>query len=407
MIQDIVKKGFCTQCGVCVGICPENCIDMKTDKFGEYVPDVTDKCTQCGLCLKVCPGKVVNFPELNQEIFGNLPEDKHLGCLKKCYLGYSKDEEIRKQSSSGGIVTTLAVELLKQKKVDGVIVATDTDDPLHPKPIIARNKEDLLGAMQSKYVTIPMGTIIRSIMKENGKFAFVGVPCHIHGIRKAEEAMPELKKKIRCKIGLFCEYTPRRDYLNLFARLSKVKLADTKSIKYREGMWPGNLLFKTNQDTKEFPIKDYLYFPLSLPYINKRCLKCIDHTNELADVSVGDAWGLGKSGVEGGWAEIIVRGDIKIPKSIFLEEIESEQIKSSQHKQIALKKEGFNHRMKKCIDLPEYGVSFGEASDETKADCQALNILISLRRIGIYQKMPTWFYMRLLKRIFRDIKLTV
>jgi 2-oxoglutarate ferredoxin oxidoreductase subunit delta len=49
----------CKGCGMCVGACPNEVIDMSEDlndkgyHFAEIIDK--DKCTGCGLCYRMCP----------------------------------------------------------------------------------------------------------------------------------------------------------------------------------------------------------------------------------------------------------------------------------------------------------------------------------------------------------------
>lgn len=46
-----LKENMCDFCGVCVGVCPENCIELKEMEFS-----IKQKvCTSCLRCVKVCP----------------------------------------------------------------------------------------------------------------------------------------------------------------------------------------------------------------------------------------------------------------------------------------------------------------------------------------------------------------
>ena len=51
--------------------------------------------------------------------------------------------------------------------------------------IFAQDTEPV-SATKSKYCPVPANVRIKKILRRNGKFAVVGLPCHIHGVRKAE-----------------------------------------------------------------------------------------------------------------------------------------------------------------------------------------------------------------------------
>ncbi|MFH1641451.1 MAG: Coenzyme F420 hydrogenase/dehydrogenase, beta subunit C-terminal domain [Nanoarchaeota archaeon] len=409
MIAQVVKDNLCMQCGMCAGVCPNDNIQMEQDRTGEWYPVVGGNCSHCGKCVNSCAGWEVNFNLLNKEIFGKIPNDVYIGNFKKCYIGYSKDKKIRMESSSGGIVTSIGIYLLENRLVDGVVVVVDSKDPLHPKPIIARNKKDMINAMQSKYVSIPVNIMIKQILKEKGKFAFVGQPCQIHSIRKAERIDKRIKEKIIYKIGIFCEYRAKRDYLTFLAKKSGLDLKRVIGIKYREGNWPGNLQFRNTKIKKEFPITEYLYYPLTIPFIDTRCLKCIDHTNELADISVGDAWCLNKSGEQGGWAVVIDRNDLAskdLLKGITTKIISKEKINTSQKKPLSLKKEGYIHRSKFFLKLPVYENSLPTENLRVKMENLLIFLLIFFKKIRLFQLFSLGMLRKYLRIVLKNIQLT-
>ena len=57
---EIVILGTCKGCGLCVELCPKDCIQISKDKFaksGALLPEFSNKeeCTACGTCGRLCP----------------------------------------------------------------------------------------------------------------------------------------------------------------------------------------------------------------------------------------------------------------------------------------------------------------------------------------------------------------
>ena len=188
-IESVVNDELCTGCGTCVGICPLSAVAIvKNNSKGIYLPQLdNERCNQCGICLDACPGHSVDFQQLNLDIFGKEPEDILLGNYLNCYVGHATDYEIRYNSASGGLVTALLIFALEEGLIDGALVTKMSEqNPLEPQPFIARTKEQIISAAKSKYCPVPANIALKEILKEDGKFAVVGLPCHVHGIRKAE-----------------------------------------------------------------------------------------------------------------------------------------------------------------------------------------------------------------------------
>jgi len=292
LLKKIVKKGLCTGCGTCVAICPENALEIQIKK-GLNIP-FYDKylCKNCDICFKVCPGYDVDFKILNKKIFGKDPEDMLLGNFIECYTGFTKNDEIRFKSSSGGLLSQFLIYALDENIIDAVIVTKmDEKNPLISRPVIAREKKDILKAAGSKYIPVSLNILIEEILRSDEKYAFVGLPCHMHGVRKAESLYKNLKNKIPLHLGLFCAGT--KSYLGTEFILKKNNISpkNVKRISYRGNGWPGSLKieFHKQKNNLYLPMKEY-YDANFCAFTPWRCTLCSDHTCELADISFGDAW---------------------------------------------------------------------------------------------------------------------
>ena len=197
-------KSLCYGCGTCAGVCPNNAITMHLDREkGIYLPQIArNKCNNCGIHTQVCPWRFFKKEEL--DLHDKELNDKIIGNYLGCYLGYSVDPELRKIASSGGLVSALSIFGLEEKNIDGVLVTKMDEYPLKPVSFIAKTKDEILSATGSKYTPIPANTALREILKEDGKYAVVGLPCHIQGIRKAEKINKKLNERIVLHFGLIC-----------------------------------------------------------------------------------------------------------------------------------------------------------------------------------------------------------
>ncbi len=291
LVKKVINNGLCTGCGTCVALCPKNALKLQINN-GLYIPKHdNNKCNHCNVCFDICPGYSIDFEGLNFEIFGKNPTNILLGNFLNSYSGFSTDDYIRNSSSSGGLVSQLLIYCLEKKIIDGAIVTTmDKKNPLKTKPFIARTKKDILEASGSKYCPVPLNIVLKKIMEtEDEKFAFVGLPCHIHGLLKAKSINKDLEDKIRLIIGLFCAGS--KSYLGTEFILKKNGLIpeDVNKISYRGNGWPGKLIIESKNKIISFSTDQYYNSQFSA-FTPWRCTLCPDHTCELADISFGDAW---------------------------------------------------------------------------------------------------------------------
>lgn len=358
-ISQVVEDDICTGCGTCIALCPKEAIKLTIDKKkGIYVPKLDeDECNNCGICFKVCPGHEVDFKGLNPEIFGKEPEDVLIGCYRNCYIGHSTDYDIRYNSASGGLITQLLIFALEEGIIDGALVTRmKKGSPLEPEPFIARTKKEIIEASKSKYCPVPANIALKEILesKEGEKFAVVGLPCHIHGIRKAEQINKKLKENIVLHLGLLCSIT--RNFLSqeyLFKKFN-VKKEDIAKFDYRGEGWIGGMTITLKNGDKIYsPLPIYYTRILRSYFVPLRCTLCSDQSCEFADISFGDIWIPEFMGDTIGTSVIIIRNKISenilhemvLNKKIELNYLDRDKLITSQLYPLHLKKTHLNARI--------------------------------------------------------------
>lgn len=293
-IQEISRQHLCVGCGTCTVICPTNAIKICLNDrgFHEAVVD-NSRCTACKLCLEVCPSHVIDFDEMNDFVFNKRASDNLIGNYIRFYVGHAKDSPIYQSGQSGGLITALLAFALEKDFIGGAVVTKMVEpDPLHPKVIIAKNKEELLFATRSKYCSAPVNMKIKEILKRSDKFAVVGVPCQIYALRKLEKLMPQLKDKIILDMGLFCSHVLSLNVIGFLSCKAGFQKEDIIKFDYRAKEWrgwPGDVLFKLKNGTTKFLPREYRMLTKNF-FSPWRCKMCYDHLNEFADISFGDAW---------------------------------------------------------------------------------------------------------------------
>ena len=265
---------------------------MTTDEpQGCFVPQVRrEDCRPCGLCYGACPGHGVDFDGLSEKLFGDISHDLALGRYLACYLGHAANVHIRYNSTSGGIVTALLTMALEHHLIDGALVTRmRRDNPLAPESFVARTKQEILSAAGSKYCPAAAGTALREILNTEGRYAVVGLPCHIQGIRKAEQLIPGLTQRIRYRISIACSFNYSFHGTRRFIEGLGIPPQEVQELQYRGRGWPGSMLLRLKDGSATvIPLAEY-YRTLG-PFSLWRCLLCSDMLGELSDLSCGDAW---------------------------------------------------------------------------------------------------------------------
>lgn len=304
-INKTVELDLCISCGICKAVCQQESIHMIFNK-GQFFPEIDiDKCINCGKCYKACPGVEIHFQSLYKFLNRKMPNNIFIGNVLVGYIGYTKNNKIRKNATSGGLITSILVYLIKKHIYDFAFVLDFYNfncDEIKLKPTNDINL--IIRAAKSKYIPASVEEAVL-FLKENyeKKIIIVGTPCQITGMLKF--------LKINCInidnflfFGLFCDKTLNYNVISFYERI----FADGNSIDsffYRtkeKGGWPGDTKLILKDGTELFVDRSVRmrlkeYFQLN------RCLYCIDKLNQFADISFGDCYiegeesSLGKSNI--------------------------------------------------------------------------------------------------------------
>ena len=292
-ISKVVENDLCSGCGFCAAFCPYNAIHVIRDLKGFNTPNIYEqRCTNCGLCSELCPSYGLQLSEWSKKVVNAPFYNPILGGYIEVCRGYANDDKIRRGASSGGIVTSLLIFLIKQRLIDGAIVTVmDHKEPLYAKTIFASSEEDVLRGIGSKYTPVTMNKSIYHAVKNNFRFAFVGLPCHIEALRKAEGKIAKLRKLVFLRIGLYCNSVPSLNATRYVLWRFKIPMEKIAEIKYRGNGWPGCMAIKLKSNKQiKIPFLKYWSSGFGQYFAKKRCLLCSDQTAELADISVADPW---------------------------------------------------------------------------------------------------------------------
>lgn len=283
---NITDKQNCCGCSACVQACPKQCISFKEDDEGFFYPKVdVELCINCGLCEKVCP--YLNQSATQQPL--------------KVYAAINPNEEIRMKSSSGGIFTMLAEEIID---TGGVVFGACFDENWEVKHDYTKNKEGLEVFRGSKYVQSRIGNTFkqaREFLIKGRMVLYSGTPCQIAGL-----------KRFLCKeydnlltVEIACHGVPSpmiwRKYLEEI-KLSK-KMKKITKINFRNKIygWNGyqfSLDYLTTTGQKKTMITPHGDNPfyrgfLNHLYMRPSCFNCPSKRGMSgADLIIADFWGI-------------------------------------------------------------------------------------------------------------------
>lgn len=283
-----VQSGLCCGCGICKALCPSKCISWEK-RNGLYVPHICEEqCLRCGLCASVCPGLGHDYDTQESAIAAIT------GPVKVCYNAWSKDEALRHDSASGGVVSTLVRKLLISGEYDGVFCVDSYDYRKQMETRLYAAKEVMepqfkFKTPKSRYLPVSHENTISYIMEHRkDRLILIGTSCAIRGLSVALKKLGQ-KREQYLFIGLFCDkvfnYNVLPYFEDTYAAGQKIKALHFKN--KESGGWPGDMKFFPENgtpfyvsSTERVKAKDY--------FMLERCLYCVDKLNVLADISLGD-----------------------------------------------------------------------------------------------------------------------
>lgn len=299
-----IDNWLCSGCGACNAICPKDAITYHFDEIGQLLPQIdNEKCINCGLCHNVCPsidnsGLIKGF-DLNGI-------DSFVGNNIKTRLVKSNDEEIYKNSQSGGAVTAVLKYLLDNKLIDAAVVC----EVLFAKEytsqsVIITNSKDLIRCQKSSYVPVDMLTALKQTSSYKS-VAIVGTGCVIQGVKQLQKQHKKFNN-INYLLGLICDRTLTKTvsdilYAGKYPNANKKIVWRDKAQNYKNPIIKivtGHGEECTQPSWKRHALKEHFTTP--------RCRICFDKLNIFSDIVFGDPWGMSDVDWQNGMSVVISR----------------------------------------------------------------------------------------------------
>jgi coenzyme F420-reducing hydrogenase beta subunit len=300
--HNIGKTVDCFGCGVCSVVCPTKIINIELNKKGFYEPRIidNDKCVNCGMCLKVCSFNNEGLAVTNK--------------LISSFGAWSKDRQVRRTCSSGGVAFEIGRYLMKQGyQVCGVKYNAEKGRAEH---FVSSDEKELIQSAGSKYIQSYTVDGFKSIDRKK-KYVVIGTPCQIDSFRR-------YIKRFHCEdnfllIDFFCHGVPSMLLWKKYTKWAEQIVGmitdaswrnkwcfshdnlETGSGCMKDGKtadWHDSysMLLKGERSSIQIPMsKGDKFFALFLGdcCLGKHCyLNCKfkwDHSS--ADIRIGDAWG--------------------------------------------------------------------------------------------------------------------
>lgn len=255
----------CFGCGLCVAVCPADCISMKEDAIGEPHPFTNeDKCLSCGLCVRKCPANT----------------DHEFRYPLEFHAAQNQDKTALKGSSSGGVASILA------SSFQGRVFGTAWGD--NQQAIVkCGDSEEFKGSKYVQSVILPEVFLEMSEFSTESDILFIGTPCQVAAVKSYIRQGNRL-----FTADLLCHGVCPPSYLSSELKPLLKRYPHTAKISFRDGNTyrfaledsAGDILYSR-------PAIKQSYFRAFLEGVSLRenCYNCpFARKERLSDITLGD-----------------------------------------------------------------------------------------------------------------------
>lgn len=270
----------CCGCDACEQICPKNCIKLEPNKEGFLYPIVDEKfCIECGACIKHCP----------------VLSENNCSETKKVYAAKIKDDEALFRSTSGGVFSQLALNILKK---GGVVFGCAYDANLTAHHICVDTPKNIKLLQNSKYVQSDIRGIytqVKNELKADRYVLFSGTGCQTAGLKSF---LGKTYNKL-LTVDIVCHGVPSpklfKYYLEWLGNKMGGKITYFNFRSKKDHGWQH--FFQADTETKSkttYGMFDPYYNAfIKSKTIRESCYSCkFSNKSRPGDITLGDYWGI-------------------------------------------------------------------------------------------------------------------
>lgn len=201
----------------------------------------------------------------------------------KTYAAIYNNNEIRENSSSGGIFSAIA------DKFD-VVYGVEMDEE-NNFAVYARKTNDISSLRGSKYIQAKVGDCYKQVKEDldDGKSVlFTGTACQVNGLH----LFLGTEYANLFTIDVICHGAPTPKYWHKFIEDKKVQKINFRA---KDGGWENYTYgMKLNDTYIPFNKNKFMSLYIKDYAIRPSCYECVCKQNKKSDITLGDFWGIEK-----------------------------------------------------------------------------------------------------------------
>ena len=284
--EAVARAGLCTGCGLCESALGPERVEMQMSPDGFLRPRTKVELTETEVSQfeRLCPGVLL------EHLDPSYTYDVIWGPIETVRVGYAKDPEVRFKGSSGGALSAILLYLLETGEVDFVVQTAAAADPLRNTSFAATSRAEVIAAAGSRYSPSSPLSQIHEFLEMPGRFAFVGKPCDVAGLRNLARHDPRVDDKVAYMISFMCAGIPSQRGTEEILKVMGIVQSEVASMRYRGEGWPGMTTVVTKSGHRAAMNYQTAWGRILNRHLQLRCKICADGTGEFADVVCADAW---------------------------------------------------------------------------------------------------------------------
>jgi coenzyme F420 hydrogenase subunit beta len=369
LFTTVVDGGYCVGCGMCAALSPS--MTMQMTAYGQWRPalDQTRASSASMNVAAVCPfaESAPSEDELAQQLFPAALPHQLIGRSISCFAGHVATGQYRSLASSGGLVSWILCRLLELGEVDAVVHVGAVGDARADSPLfeftISNTPAEVISRAKSRYYPVEMSAVVRSMIENPLRYAVVGLPCFIKGLRLACRESQVLQSRVKHTVGIVCGHLKSTGFAEMIAWQLGVPPDSLRGIDFRTkrpDVAANNYaatvtgIVDTERKVVSAPTSSLFGTNWGHGFFKyKACDFCDDVLAETADIAVGDAWLPEYVKDSGGTSIAVVRtpffsrliengvtaGDLVVDK------VSPDQVAASQDAGLRHRREGLAYRL--------------------------------------------------------------
>jgi Coenzyme F420-reducing hydrogenase, beta subunit len=272
------KKEYCCGCTVCKTVCNSDAIAMVADESGFLYPEIDEsKCVDCKKCYNICQYTKTEIEKYE---------------AKNVYAVQHRDENVLKESSSGGVYTAISDILLNE---DYILYSCVMDKNLDVFHHIVHNKNERDNTRGSKYVQSDLRDTYKEILEllKTKKVCFIGTPCQVAGL----QLLSKYNKNL-FTIDFLCHGVQSqsmfKDHIKYLENIYKKNIVDYKFRDKKFGwIHTESISFSDNKRIFSHDVQWLKCLFYSNRFLRTSCYNCLYTTTQrVSDITIGDYWGV-------------------------------------------------------------------------------------------------------------------